>query len=53
MVSYNKQNKIRHTLTLNEEAFKKLKKKGFFGESYSELVSRLCDEHDKLLPRLR
>jgi predicted CopG family antitoxin len=33
----------RHTITLNEEAYLKMKSKGVFGESYSELVTRLAD----------
>jgi predicted CopG family antitoxin len=33
----------RHTITLNEEAYIKMKSKGVFGESYSELVTRLAD----------
>jgi hypothetical protein len=33
----------RHTKTLNEEAYLKMKSKGVFGESYSELVTRLAD----------
>jgi predicted CopG family antitoxin len=33
----------RHTITLNDEAYLKMKRKGRFGESYSELVTRLAD----------
>jgi predicted CopG family antitoxin len=33
----------RHTLTINHEAFVKLKSRGIFGESYSDLISRLTD----------
>lgn len=36
----------RHTITINNEAYRKLKEKGIFGESYSELVTRLLDELD-------
>jgi predicted CopG family antitoxin len=31
----------RHTITINQRAFEKLKGKGLFGESYSELIIRL------------
>jgi predicted CopG family antitoxin len=33
----------RHTLTVNDETFRKLQKKGTFNESYSQLISRLID----------
>jgi predicted CopG family antitoxin len=33
----------RHTITLNHGAYQKLRSKGVFGESYSELISRLAD----------
>jgi hypothetical protein len=31
----------RHTITLNHETFEKLKNKGIFGETYSQVISRL------------
>jgi predicted CopG family antitoxin len=31
----------RHTITINQMAFEKLKMKGLFGESYSEVILRL------------
>jgi predicted CopG family antitoxin len=31
----------RHTITINQRAFEKLKGKGVFGESYSDLILRL------------
>jgi predicted CopG family antitoxin len=31
----------RHTITLNDEAFEKLKEKGVFGETYSQVIARL------------
>jgi hypothetical protein len=34
----------RHTLTINHKTFLRLKKKGFFGESFSELITRILDE---------
>ena len=34
----------RHTITLGHQTFVRLKKKGTFGESYTELVSRLLDQ---------
>lgn len=33
----------RHTITINHQTYQKLKGKGTFGESYSELISRLAD----------
>jgi predicted CopG family antitoxin len=33
----------RHTITVNDEAYLKMKSIGKFGESYSELVTRLAD----------
>ena len=36
----------RHTITLNDEAYLKMKNMGKFGESYSELVTRLADLAD-------
>jgi flagellar hook-basal body complex protein FliE len=37
---------VRHSLTINHTTFLRLKKKGFFGESFSELISRIIDELD-------
>ena len=31
----------RHTITINQRTFEKLKQKGLFGESYSDLILRL------------
>jgi predicted CopG family antitoxin len=31
----------RHTITINDEAFEKLKRKGTFGETYSDLIVRI------------
>ena len=36
----------RHTITLSGDAYLKLKSRGEFGESYSDLISRLIDELD-------
>lgn len=33
----------RHTITINTDDLLKLRKMGRFGESYSELISRLVD----------
>jgi predicted CopG family antitoxin len=33
----------RHTITVNEYTFKKLRSVGVFGESYSDLISRLVE----------
>jgi hypothetical protein len=37
----------RHTITLNHEAFEKLRDRGVFGETYSQVISRLA-EHTKI-----
>jgi len=37
-------NSVRHSLTINHTTFLRLKKKGFFGESFSELISHILDE---------
>ena len=34
----------RHTITVNNSAFKKLKNEGRFGELYSELISRILNQ---------
>lgn len=34
----------RHTITINRDAYLKLKSKGNFGESFSDLVIRLVSE---------
>jgi len=36
----------RHTLSIGDEAYKKLKSKGNFGESYTKLILRLLDTID-------
>jgi predicted CopG family antitoxin len=33
----------RHTVTVNEETYRKLQRCGTFNESYSQLISRLVD----------
>jgi predicted CopG family antitoxin len=33
----------RHTITINERTFQKLKDVGAFGESYSDLILRLAE----------
>ena len=35
---------VRHTITLNDLSFAKLRNAGHFGESYSELILRLIKE---------
>jgi predicted CopG family antitoxin len=32
----------RHTITINHVAFEKLKQRGIFGESYSDVILRLA-----------
>jgi predicted CopG family antitoxin len=39
--------KARHTITIDRDVYLRLKTKGFFGESYNELISRLIDFADK------
>jgi predicted CopG family antitoxin len=46
---YNKNIKYKKcTILLKEDIYKRLKTKGKFGESFSELISRLLDEIDFL-----
>ena len=40
--------KRRCTVLLREEVYQRLKKKGFFGESFSDLINRLLIETDKM-----
>lgn len=40
-------NKRRCTVLLKEDVYNKLKKRGLFGESYSDLINRLLYEVDK------
>ena len=34
----------RHSLTINHSTFLRLRERGFFGESFSDLISRIIDE---------
>jgi predicted CopG family antitoxin len=43
----------RCTILLKEDIYKRLKTKGKFGESFSELISRLLDEIELLEKRVR
>ena len=46
---YNKNTQYKRcTILLKEDIYKRLKTKGKFGESFSELISRLLDEIDFL-----
>jgi predicted CopG family antitoxin len=38
----------RCTVLLSEEVYQRLRKKGLFGESFSDLINRLLTETDKL-----
>ena len=38
----------RHTITINHEAFQKLRQRGIFGESYSDVIVRLVDAVESL-----
>jgi predicted CopG family antitoxin len=40
----------RITVGLRQDVYARLKNKGRFGESFSELVSRLIDELDNVFP---
>jgi predicted CopG family antitoxin len=37
----------RHTITLNDEAFEKIKERGIFGETYSQVIARLAKLSEK------
>jgi protein-tyrosine phosphatase len=37
----------RHSLTINHSTFVRLREKDFFGESFSDLISRIIDELEK------
>jgi len=41
-------NKRRCTVLLREEVYQRLRKKGLFGESFSDLINRLLTEMDKI-----
>ena len=43
----NNLNELWHTFTINNTTFRKLKSKGVFGESYSDLLSRLLYQIEK------
>jgi hypothetical protein len=36
--------RVRHSLTINHTTFLRLKERGLFGESFSDLISRIIDE---------
>ena len=41
-------NKRRCTVLLREEVYQRLRKKGLFGESFSDLINRLLSETEKM-----
>ena len=45
-------NKRRCTVLLREEVYQRLRKKGLFGESFSDLINRLITETDKIKEEL-
>lgn len=47
--------KERHTITINRDVYLKLKRTGFFNETYSQLISRLVDiaDNNKLNSRFK
>jgi predicted CopG family antitoxin len=51
---FNKNTKYKRcTILLKDDIYKRLKTKGKFGESFSELICRLLDELDLLEKRIR
>jgi predicted CopG family antitoxin len=40
------QSNARHTITLDDSTYQKLRSKGNFGESYAEVISRLIEHTD-------
>lgn len=49
LMYYNKNTKYKRcTILLKEDIYKRLRTKGKFGESFSELICRLLDEIDSL-----
>lgn len=40
--------KGRHTITINHQAFQKLRQRGIFGESYSDVIVRLVNAVEAL-----
>ena len=38
---------LRHTITINDQAFLKLRNRGRFGESYSEVILRILDQAER------
>jgi predicted CopG family antitoxin len=36
----------RHTITIDDRTYRKLRSKGNFGETYSELISRIIKDND-------
>jgi predicted CopG family antitoxin len=47
-MSHTNQPNTRHTITLDDSTFKKLRSKGNFGESYADLISRLIERADNI-----
>ena len=45
---HNSSNKRRCTVLLREDVYQRLRKKGLFGESFSDLINRLITETDKI-----
>ncbi len=41
-------NNKRHTITIDHATFLRLKNKGYFDESYSQLISRLIDQAERV-----
>lgn len=41
-------NSNRHTITIDHATFMRLKSKGHFGESYSQLITRLLDKFENV-----
>jgi predicted CopG family antitoxin len=43
-VDSNHSRRVRHTITLDDSSFKRLKDVGHFGESFSQLILRILNE---------
>jgi len=45
--------KQRHTITINHDVYLRLKRTGFFNETYNDVISRLVDFVDKDKPSFK
>jgi predicted CopG family antitoxin len=47
-MNHTNQFNTRHTITLDDSTFQKLRSKGNFGESYADIISRLIEGADNI-----